>query len=57
VRAHRTCNQLVNSPKRELKIFTGRECAVQHASFDHWINPGHYIAEWVADALCGHTAR
>jgi dienelactone hydrolase len=55
--AQRTYEQLVNSPKRELKVFTEREGGVQHASFDNSINPGHYIADWVAEALGGHTAR
>ena len=54
--AHRTYEQLVNSPKRELKIFTDREGGAQHASFDNSINPGHYIADWVAETLGGRTA-
>ena len=54
--AHRTYEQLVNSPKRELKIFTEREGGVQHASFDNSINAGHYIADWVAETLGGRTA-
>ncbi len=54
--AHRTYEQLVNSPKRELKIFTDREGGVQHASFDNSINAGHYIADWIAETLGGRTA-
>jgi dienelactone hydrolase len=54
--AHRTYEQLVNSPKRELKIFTDREGGVQHASFDNSINAGQYIADWVAENLGGRTA-
>lgn len=54
--AHRTYEQLVNSPRRELKVFTEREGGVQHSSFDNSINAGHYIADWVAQALGGHTA-
>ncbi|NML47066.1 prolyl oligopeptidase family serine peptidase [Ramlibacter sp. G-1-2-2] len=54
--AHRTYEQLVNSPKRELKIFTEREGGCQHASFDNSINAGHYIADWVAEVLGGRTA-
>jgi dienelactone hydrolase len=53
--AHRTYEQLVNSPKRELKIFTDREGGVQHSSFDNSINAGHYIADWVAETLGGST--
>lgn len=54
--AHRTYDQLVNSPQRELKIFTEREGGVQHSSFDNSINAGQYIADWVAETLGGHTA-
>jgi dienelactone hydrolase len=54
--AHRTYEQLVNSPQRELKVFTDREGGVQHASFDNSINAGHYIADWMARALGGRTA-
>lgn len=54
--AHRTYEQLVNSPRRELKIFTDREGGAQHASFDNSINAGHYIADWVAETLRGRTA-
>jgi len=54
--AHRTYEQLVNSPKRELKVFTDREGGVQHSSFDNSINAGQYIADWVAETLGGRTA-
>ena len=54
--AHRTYEQLVNSPQRELKVFTDREGGVQHASFDNSINAGQYIADWVAETLGGRTA-
>jgi dienelactone hydrolase len=54
--AHRTHEQLVNSPKRELKVFTDREGGVQHSSFDNSANAGHYIADWVAETLGGRTA-
>lgn len=54
--AERTYAQLVNSPRRELKVFTEREGGVQHSSFDNSINAGHYIADWVAQTLGGRTA-
>ncbi|MBD8682523.1 alpha/beta hydrolase family protein [Pseudomonas sp. CFBP 13719] len=54
--AQRTYEQLVNSPQRELKIFTTREGGVQHSSFDNSINAGQYIADWVAETLGGRTA-
>ena len=54
--AGRTYDQLVNSPKRELKIFTDREGGVQHSSFDNPANAGAFIADWVAETLGGRTA-
>jgi dienelactone hydrolase len=51
--AQRTYEQLVNSPKRELKVFTAREGGVQHSSFDNSANAGAYIADWVAETLGG----
>jgi len=54
--AHRTYEQLVNSPKRELKVFTDREGGTQHSSFDNSINAGQYIADWVAEVLGGRTS-
>lgn len=54
--AERTYEQMINSPKRELKIFTGREGGVQHSSFDNSANAGAYIADWVAETLGGRTA-
>jgi dienelactone hydrolase len=54
--AERTYAQLVNSPKRELKVFTAREGGVQHSSFDNPANAGAYIADWVAETLGGRTA-
>ncbi len=54
--AKRTYEQLVNSPKRELKIFTEREGGAQHSSFDNPANAGAYIADWVAETLGGRTS-
>ncbi len=53
--AERTYAQLINSPKRELKIFTAREGGVQHSSFDNSANAGAYIADWVAETLGGRV--
>lgn len=53
--AHATYDQLVNSPKRELKIFDERTGGVQHSSFDNSANAGAYIADWVAEVLGGST--
>ena len=54
--AQRTFDQLINSPRRELKVFTPREGGSQHSSFDNSINAGHYIADWVAEVLGGRVA-
>lgn len=54
--AYETYEQLVNSPKRELKIFDERTGGVQHSSFDNSANAGAYIVDWVAEVLGGHTA-
>lgn len=53
--AHRSYEQLVNSPKRELKIFTPREGGIQHSSFDNSDNAANFIADWVAETLGGRT--
>jgi fermentation-respiration switch protein FrsA (DUF1100 family) len=54
--AHQTYNGLVNSPKRELKIFTPREGGVEHSSLDNSAYALDYIADWVAENLGGRTA-
>lgn len=54
--AQATYDQLINSPKRELKIFDERTGGVQHASFDNSANAGAYIADWVAEVLGGRTS-
>lgn len=54
--AERTYEQLINSPRRELKIFDDRTGGAQHASCDNAANAGAYIMDWVAEVLGGHTA-
>jgi hypothetical protein len=54
--AHQTYDALVNSPKRELKIFTPREGGIQHSSVDNSANALDHIADWVAENLGGRTA-
>ena len=53
--AHQSYDQLVNSPKRELKIFTAREGGVEHVGADNMSFGRDYIADWFADTLGGHT--
>ena len=54
--AHQAFDQLVNSPKRELKIFTPREGGVEHVGADNMAFGRDYIADWLAETLGGQTA-
>ena len=54
--AHRSFDQLVNSPRRELKLFTPREGGVEHVGADNMSFGREYIADWFADTLGGRTA-
>lgn len=54
--AHQAHDQLVNSPRRELKVFTAREGGVEHVGADNMAFGRDYIADWFADTLGGHTA-
>jgi dienelactone hydrolase len=47
--AHQSFAEAVNSPDRELKIFTPREGGVEHVSADNMEPVRSYIADWVAD--------
>lgn len=51
--AHQSYDQLVNSPRRELKIFTPREGGVEHVGADNMSFARDYIADWFADTLGG----
>jgi len=53
--AHQSHDQLVNSPARELKIFTEREGGVEHVGADNMSYARDYIADWFATTLGGHT--
>lgn len=54
--AHQSYDQLINSPHRELKIFTSREGGVEHVGADNMSFGRDYIADWFADTLGGRTA-
>ena len=54
--AHHTYEGLVNSPKRELKVFSPREGGIEHSSVDNSAYALDYIADWVAENLGGRTA-
>jgi len=46
--ARQSYDEAVNSPMRELKIFTEREGGVEHVSADNMEPARSYIADWVA---------
>ena len=49
--AHRSYEQAVNSPKRELRVFTAEEGATEHIGLDHLPHVSTFIADWVADTF------
>lgn len=49
--AHRSFDQAVNSPKRELRIFTREEGGAEHIGLDHFPYVSTFIADWVADTF------
>lgn len=53
--ANQTYDQLVNSPRRELKWFTPREGGVEHVGADNHAFAIDYIADWFAETLGGKT--
>lgn len=53
--AHQSYDQLTNSPRRELKIFTDREGGVEHVGADNMSYGCDYIADWFAETLGGVT--
>ena len=54
--AHRSFDQLIASPRRELKIFTAREGGVEHVGADNMAFGRDYLADWFAETLGGHAA-
>ena len=49
--AHRSYEQAVSSPKRELRIFTAEEGGAEHISLDHLPHASAFIADWVAETF------
>jgi dipeptidyl aminopeptidase/acylaminoacyl peptidase len=49
--AHRTYDQLVNSPKRELKLFDERTGGAEHVSVDNMTYGRQFIADWIAETV------
>ena len=49
--AHRSFDQLINSPNRTLRVFTDREGGVEHVGADNMSFGRDYIADWFMDTL------
>ncbi len=49
--AYRSYEQAVNSPRRELRIFTPDEGATEHIGLDHLPHVGAFTADWIEDTL------
>ncbi len=49
--AHRTYDQLVNSPKRELRVFDATTGGAEHACADNLVTPRDFIADWIAETF------
>jgi dienelactone hydrolase len=49
--AHKTVQAAVNSPRREVKIFTAAEGGVEHVQGDLFSIAVDWMADWVADVL------
>jgi naringenin degradation protein FdeB len=49
--AHAQYNNAVNSPKRELKIFTEREGGVEHCGADNTENVIDHITDWISETF------
>jgi len=49
--AYQTYDDLVNSPKRELRVFTDREGGVEHCSVDNMPLVRDYLCDWIAETV------
>lgn len=49
--AQQSYDEAVNSPKRELRIFTATEGGAEHIGLDHLPYVRDYIADWVAETF------
>ena len=49
--AHKTVDAAVNSPRRDVKIFTAAEGGVEHCQGDLFSIGIDWMADWIADAL------
>lgn len=55
--AHRTYEQAVNSPKRELRLFDDPEGGTEHISIDNMPYVAGIIADWVAETFNELTVK
>ena len=55
--AHRSYEQAVNSPRRELRVFTPEEGATEHIGLDHLPHVSTFVADWVADVFAEVPTR
>ncbi|GAA0895962.1 alpha/beta hydrolase family protein [Pseudonocardia zijingensis] len=55
--AHDLFDDLVNSPKRELKIFTDREGGVEHCSIDNLPVVRDHICDWIGETVAELRGR
>ena len=53
--AHRTIAEAVNSPRRDLRIFTSEEGGIEHCGVDNLPVQIDYMADWAADVLGGRA--
>ncbi|KUL40165.1 alpha/beta hydrolase family protein [Actinoplanes awajinensis] len=49
--AHRSYEQAVNAPRRDLRIFTAAEGGAEHIGLDHFAHVQTYIADWIGDVF------
>ena len=49
--AHRSFEQALNSPKRELRVFKPAEGGAEHIGLDHLPYVGSYVADWIGDTF------
>ncbi|MET9972102.1 alpha/beta hydrolase [Streptomyces sp. NPDC006356] len=49
--AHRSYEQAVNSPKRELRVFSREEGGAEHVGLDHLPGVSAFVADWIAETF------
>jgi len=54
--AHQLYRDLVNAPRRDLKIFTEREGGVEHCSVDNIPLVRDYICDWIEETVASITS-